>query len=471
MARKPMAWIVSILAAVLVLAAAVPAGATGEPLDITTAALAVGEVDASYSQTLAASGGVAPYTWSLVAGSLPAGLTLNASTGVIAGTPTGAGDSAFTVEVVDAETTATTQALSIAVASAVAVGTSTLPDGTLNAAYSQALTVSGGVAPYVWSLASGTLPVGLTLNAASGTIAGTSTATGTSTFTVRVTDDIGSQATQALTLTIAAAATTLTITTLELPKASVGFAYSQSLNATGGVAPLTWSLVAGSLPAGLSLNSGTGVIAGTPTAAGMAVFAVKVTDTASASTARILFMNVKNSDTTTDKPKRDKNAEFEDRVYVACDVSIDAHPAMGTLCSLYMGDKLGGVARPIIGRVILKLADRAELKQSKDERTDHEREIRAKAKSDAKLGKDIAHEIRAEAKADAKSRKDVTKTVKKLNTHADFGSAVANSTMSLDHDDDEFDHEDHEVEHDEDGEHDENDEDDEHDEHETEDDD
>lgn len=430
MARKPMAWIVSILAAVLVLAAAAPAGATGEPLDITTAALAVGEVNAGYSQTLAASGGVAPYTWSLVGGSLPAGLTLSASTGVIAGTPTVAGDSAFTVQVLDDEATATTQALSITVASAVAVGTTTLPAGTLNAAYSQALTVSGGGAPYVWSLASGTLPVGVTLNATSGTIAGTPTATGTSTFTVRVTDDIGGQATQALTLTIAAAPVTLTITTLELPKASVGLAYSQSLNATGGAAPLTWSLVAGSLPAGLSLNATTGVIAGTPTAAGMAVFAVKVTDTASASTARILFMNVKKSDTTTDKPKRDKNAEFEDRVYAACDVAIDSHPAMDTLCSLYMGGKLGSVAQPMIGRVILKLADRAELKQPKDERKDHEREIRAKAK------------------ADAKYRKDIKKTVKKLNSHADFGSAVANSTISLDHDDDEFDREDHDDNHD-----------------------
>ncbi|MBI5734181.1 MAG: putative Ig domain-containing protein, partial [Candidatus Kerfeldbacteria bacterium] len=73
------------------------------------------------------------------------------------------------------------------------------------------------------------------------------------------------------------AAESLTITTASLPAAMVGSAYSQTLTATGGTAPLTWSLNIGSLPAGLTLSSA-GVISGTPTTSGTASFTVQLTD-------------------------------------------------------------------------------------------------------------------------------------------------------------------------------------------------
>jgi hypothetical protein len=71
------------------------------PLTITTASLPGGTVATAYSATLAATGGTSPYTWSLSAGTLPAGLTLSQSTGVISGTPTAAGTASITVQCVD----------------------------------------------------------------------------------------------------------------------------------------------------------------------------------------------------------------------------------------------------------------------------------------------------------------------------------------------------------------------------------
>jgi Putative Ig domain len=146
------------------------------------------------------------------------------------------------------------------------VSTSSLPTGEVSASYSGALAAVGGTAPYHWALASGTLPSGLTL-AASGTITGTPTAAANATaIGVRVTDSASpvQTATRALSLTIAPA---LVVTTTALATGQVGKAYTATLATTGGTSPLTWSITAGSLPAGLSFTPSTGVIAGTPTTA------------------------------------------------------------------------------------------------------------------------------------------------------------------------------------------------------------
>jgi large repetitive protein len=151
-------------------------------------------VGRAYSQSLAATGGVAPYTWSIVAGSLPVGLSLNASTGLISGTPTVSGTNNFTVQVKGADQDTVTLPLSIKIYAPVAISTSTLPSGTVGVSYSQALAASDGVTPYTWSIASGSLPAGLTLNAATGVISGTPTAGGSSSVTVQVSDSIGTVA-------------------------------------------------------------------------------------------------------------------------------------------------------------------------------------------------------------------------------------------------------------------------------------
>jgi hypothetical protein len=178
---------------------------------VTTTALPGAEVAEPYSATLSASGGSGVYAWTLAAGQLPAGLGL-ASTGLIGGTPLAAGTSAFTVRVVDAEdpTRMADAALEIVVASAppppappLAIATTALPDGRRDQPYSATLAASGGVTPYTWSIASGTLPNGLSLNAATGTIAGTPHQHGMFRFTVRLSDTTGATAQAALQLRIA----------------------------------------------------------------------------------------------------------------------------------------------------------------------------------------------------------------------------------------------------------------------------
>lgn len=174
------------------------------PPVVTTASLPAGTTTVAYLQTLAASGGEAPYTWSLASGTLPAGLTLG-SDGVISGTPTTAGTSTFTVRATDSGSRAGTKSLSIVVATPVTVTTASLANGTVGTALSRTLAASGGTTPYTWSLASGALPAGLSLSSV-GVISGTPTTAGTANFTVRVTDSLSRTATRDLSLTIAAAA-------------------------------------------------------------------------------------------------------------------------------------------------------------------------------------------------------------------------------------------------------------------------
>ncbi|MHC4714610.1 MAG: putative Ig domain-containing protein, partial [Planctomycetota bacterium] len=254
---------------------------TVEDLVITTSSLADGQVGVAYSETLAATGGVTPYSWAVVVGSLPAGLSLNAGTGEISGTPTAYETANFTVEVTDSDAPASTdqQALSITIDPAtLVITTSSLADGQVGVAYSETLAATGGVTPYSWAVTVGSLPAGLSLNAGTGEISGTPTAYETANFTVEVTDSDApaSTDTQALSITIDPAA--LVITTASLADGQVGVAYSETLAATGGVTPYSWAVVVGSLPAGLSLNAGTGEISGTPTAYETANFTVEVTD-------------------------------------------------------------------------------------------------------------------------------------------------------------------------------------------------
>jgi Putative Ig domain len=248
------------------------AGASVPVLAIGTTALPNGQVGTAYSATLSATGGTAPYAWSLTSGALPAGLTLSAS-GVITGTPTASVTSlALTFTVTDsgspqqskqANLTLTITAAGVA---PLAGTTTSLPNGQVGAAYTAALAATGGTTPYTWTLTSGTLPAGLTL-ASTGAISGTPTAAVNATpltFTVRDTGTPQQSAQVNVTLTIAPA--TLAVTTTSLPNGTVGTAYSATLAATGGTTPYTWTLTSGTLPAGLTLSA-SGAISGTPTAA------------------------------------------------------------------------------------------------------------------------------------------------------------------------------------------------------------
>ncbi|MHC4712244.1 MAG: putative Ig domain-containing protein [Planctomycetota bacterium] len=176
-------------------------------LEITTTSLPNGQVNVAYSETLQATGGVTPYTWSVISGSLPAGLSLTASTGEISGTPTTEETANFTVQVTDSQDPADTdtQALSITIdpePSGPTITTTSLPDGTRKVDYSAYVEATGGTPPYTWSIVSGSLPTGLGLNSSTGEISGNPKKAETKNFTVRCTDDASQWDEQALSITI-----------------------------------------------------------------------------------------------------------------------------------------------------------------------------------------------------------------------------------------------------------------------------
>ena len=157
---------------------------------------------AGYSHTFTATGGTPPFSWSIIAGALPTGLSLGISSGAVTGTPTVAGTFNFTVHVRDNIGQTDSDPFSITIHAEPVVITTTLPNGTVATPYSQTLAASDGVPPYTWALAVGSLPAGLALSSG-GVISGTPTAAGASAFTVRVTESLlGVTDDQALTLTI-----------------------------------------------------------------------------------------------------------------------------------------------------------------------------------------------------------------------------------------------------------------------------
>lgn len=156
---------------------------------------------------------------------------------------------------------------------------SSLPNGQVGSAYSQSITASGSAAlPYTYSVSSGALPPGLSLNPATGAITGSPVTAGTFNFTIRATDTNGCFGVQAYTIAIAAAGCpVITLSPLTLPSGQLGTAYSQTVIASGGTGPYTYAL-SGTLPTGLTLNPATGAITGTPSAAGIFNFTITATD-------------------------------------------------------------------------------------------------------------------------------------------------------------------------------------------------
>src|SRR4029077_12201339 len=121
---------------------------------------------------------------------------------------------------------------------------------------------------------------------------GTPTGTGTSNFTVQVTDANSLTGSKSLSLTVLAPPT---VTTASLPNGTQNAAYTTTLTATGGTTPYTWSITVGTLPAGLTLASSTGVISGTPTATGTTNITVQVTDANSLTATKPLSITINTS--------------------------------------------------------------------------------------------------------------------------------------------------------------------------------
>ncbi len=233
---------------------------------ITSSTTASGTVGSAFSYQITATNSPTSYG----AAGLPAGLTVNSATGLISGTPTAAGTSTVTLSATNSGGTGNaTLTLAVAAPPAPVITSSTTASGTVGGAFSYQIAATNSPTSY----AAAGLPAGLTVNTATGLISGTPTAAGTSTVTLSATNSAGT-GNATLTLTIASAAPVITSSTTA--SGTVGGAFSYQITATN--SPTSYG--AAGLPAGLTVNTATGLISGTPTAAGTSTVTLSATNSA-----------------------------------------------------------------------------------------------------------------------------------------------------------------------------------------------
>jgi|GEM_PF-1659996 len=222
----------------------------------------------------AQSGPGATLAWSVISGSLPAGWTLNASTGILSGGSVAAGSYSFTVQVTDGIQPSAPKTVTLLIYNPLVISTATLPSGMAGHAYTATVAATGGSGNYNWS-ATG-LPANLAISAA-GQITGTPASGGSFTAAISVSDaGAGLIATVNLPLTIAFPPLQITGSGALggfVPGSTIS---SSAVAASGGQPPYTWS--ATGLPPGFNLNASTGAFSGTGPAPGVYGFTLNVSD-------------------------------------------------------------------------------------------------------------------------------------------------------------------------------------------------
>ena len=208
-------------------------------------------------------------TFSISSGALPPGLAIDATTGLIAGTPTTSGTYAFTVYAkVNADARSDTKSLGIVVRDPLTITTGAPFEGPralgeVRVPFESTLQPSGGSGTYTWAVTAGSLPPGLTF--ANGSLSGTPRTPGTYPFAVSVTDTEGRATSLAARISVAG---NLTVTTAVLRPARVTRVYGAKLRTSGGVTPIAWRISAGKLPTGVRFDRVLGAVAGVPKKAG-----------------------------------------------------------------------------------------------------------------------------------------------------------------------------------------------------------
>ncbi len=247
-----------------------------QTITVNNPATSTGTANSAFSQTFTQTGGIGTMTFTLASGTLPAGLTL-ATNGTLSGTPTQTGSFPITVTATDAngcQGTGTTYNLTIG-CQTITVTNPANANGTANSPFSETFTSSNGIGTITYTLASGTLPTGLTL-ATNGTLSGTPTQTGSFPITVTATDANGCTGTSA-TYTIVIACQTITVTIPANANGTANSPFSETFTQTGAIGTATFTLASGTLPTGLTLAAN-GVVSGTPTQVGSFPITVTVTD-------------------------------------------------------------------------------------------------------------------------------------------------------------------------------------------------
>ncbi|MFT0519097.1 putative Ig domain-containing protein [Pseudomonas faucium] len=237
--------------------------------------LPAGTYGAPYSQAISATGGNGSYSFSVLAGALPSGMSLS-SGGTLSGTPASYGVYTFSLRATDGSGFSGSRSYTVTIANpTLNLSPPSLAGGTAGNAYSQAFSTSGGIAPYSYAIASGSLPNGMSLTPG-GLLSGTATSAGTSNFSLISTDANGVSITQSYSLAITAPG--ISLTPAALSPMQVGSASSQSFSASGGSGPYTYAVTSGALPVGMMLNTSTGSLSETPTIAGGYAFTITATD-------------------------------------------------------------------------------------------------------------------------------------------------------------------------------------------------
>jgi large repetitive protein len=219
------------------------------------------EAGSAFVQTIHATGGNQPYTWTVV-GTLPTGIEVISGSPncTIQGTPTTGGAYEFSLVCRDTNGDNDRNDYTGNVRGALTITNESLPNGMINQEYNEELTASGGDEDYTFEVTDGALPDGLEIVGSS--IVGTPTVMDSFGFTITVTDGWAYTAEKEFAIIIIQE---ISIVSTTLPDGYNGSTYSKQIEAGGGAAPYTWSIHAGSLPDGLTLDINTGVISGTPT--------------------------------------------------------------------------------------------------------------------------------------------------------------------------------------------------------------
>jgi large repetitive protein len=241
-----------------------------------------------YSFQLTTDNPAAATSWSVVSGALPAGITLNGSSGLLSGTPTVAGDYTFKIQVTDAAgLRGDVETYSLSIVPELKVGKARSV-GEVGVPYSSTPGATGGKPAYTWSLAPGaTLPAGLTLNTATGAISGTPAAPGAASFKLVVTDSLGLSVTQTVPFVTV---THLLLARTALPAARARASYHAEIRKTGGARPFRFT--AKGLPRGLKLSARTGFVVGRAAAAGTYHVKVRVADVLGAVSSQTYLLKV-----------------------------------------------------------------------------------------------------------------------------------------------------------------------------------